>query len=139
LPLPASKIMSSGTQMLAGGVFLTIAAALLGEFRDFHPGAVSMAAWLSLLYLIVAGSIIGFTAYLWLIHHESPTKVGTYAYVNPVVAVLIGYFIGGESLGSRTILGSLLVLVSVVVITAAKARKPAPAVRAQGVTAASRS
>jgi len=127
VPLPASKTMSSGTQMLAGGFFLTIAAALLGEFRDFHPRAVTMEAWLSLVYLIVAGSIIGFTAYLWLIHHESPTKVGTYAYVNPVVAVLIGYFVGGEALGSRTLLGTLLVLVSVVLITLSKAPKPAPA------------
>src|SRR5712671_1947601 len=88
LPLPASKVMSSGAQMLAGGVFLALTAAALGEFRNFHPLAVSRGAWLSLLYLIVAGSIIGFTAYVWLIHHESPTKVGTYAYVNPVVAVL---------------------------------------------------
>jgi drug/metabolite transporter (DMT)-like permease len=68
----------------------------------------------------VAGYIIGFTAYVWLIHHESPTKVGTYAYVNPVVAVLVGYFFGGEPLGTRTLLGTLLVLVSVVVITTAK-------------------
>jgi drug/metabolite transporter (DMT)-like permease len=74
-----------------------------------------------LLYLIVAGSIIAFTAYVWLIHHESPTKVGTYAYVNPVVAVLVGYFLGGESLGLRTILGTLFVLTSVVVITSTKA------------------
>jgi drug/metabolite transporter (DMT)-like permease len=136
VPLPASKTMSSSAQMLSGGFFLTIAAALLGEFRDFHPRAVTTQAWLSLLYLIVAGSIIGFTAYLWLIHHESPTKVGTYAYINPVVAVLIGYFMGGESLGSRTILGTLLVLISVVVITTGKARKLAPAVQNQGVTAA---
>jgi drug/metabolite transporter (DMT)-like permease len=67
--------------------------------------------------LIVAGSIVGFTAYVWLIHHESPTKVGTYAYVNPVVAVLVGYFLGGEAIGPRTIVGTLLVLVSVGVIT----------------------
>src|ERR1700730_2056635 len=66
LPLPPSKVMSSGAQMLAGGIFLTLAAAALGEFRNFHPGTVSRAAWLSLLYLIVAGSIIGFTAYVWL-------------------------------------------------------------------------
>ena len=92
LPLPSSKVMSSGAQMLAGGVLLSFAAAALGEFRYFHPEAVSRAAWLSLLYLIVAGSIIGFTAYVWLIHHESPTKVGTYAYVNPVVAVLSATF-----------------------------------------------
>ncbi|MGA2879879.1 MAG: EamA family transporter [Bryobacteraceae bacterium] len=117
LTLPPSKVMSSGAQMLAGGVLLALTAAALGEFRNFHPFAVSRGAWLALLYLIVAGSIVGFTAYVWLIHHESPTKVGTYAYVNPVVAVLVGYFLGGETLGLRTILGTLLVLVSVLVIT----------------------
>jgi drug/metabolite transporter (DMT)-like permease len=126
LPLPSSKIMSSGAQMLAGGVLLTIAAGMLGEFRTFHPAAVSRGVWFSLVYLIVAGSIIGFTAYLWLLHHESPTKVGTYAYVNPVVAVLLGYFLGGEPLGVRTILGTLFVLISVVVITTTPASKPAP-------------
>jgi drug/metabolite transporter (DMT)-like permease len=126
LPLPSSKIMSSGAQMLAGGVLLTIAAGMLGEFRTFHPAAVSRGVWFSLVYLIVAGSIIGFTAYLWLLHHESPTKVGTYAYVNPVVAVLLGYFLGSEPLGVRTILGTLFVLISVVVITTTPASKPAP-------------
>jgi drug/metabolite transporter (DMT)-like permease len=124
LPLPPSKVMSSGAQMLVGGVFLSLAAAALGEFRNFHPWMVSRAAWLSLVYLIVAGSIIGFTAYVWLIHHESPTKVGTYAYVNPVVAVLVGYFLGGEALGLRTILGTLFVLISVVVLTTTRAPKP---------------
>ena len=124
LPLPDSKVMSSGAQMLAGGVFLTLTAAALGEFRNFHPSAVSRGAWLALLYLIVAGSIIGFTAYVWLIHHESPTKVGTYAYVNPVVAVLVGYFLGGEALGLRTILGTVFVLISVLVITTTPAKKP---------------
>ena len=102
---------------------MAVAAAVLGEFHNFHPGAVSREAWLALLYLIVAGSIIAFTAYVWLIHHESPTKVGTYAYVNPVVAVLVGYFFGGESLGLRMILGTLLVLISVVVITTTPAKK----------------
>ena len=109
--------------MLAGGVFLALTSAALGEFRNFHPWTVSRGAWLALLYLIVAGSIIGFTAYVWLLHHESPTKVGTYAYVNPVVAVLVGYFLGGEALGMRTILGTLLVLISVVVITTTRAGK----------------
>src|SRR5580700_7977499 len=109
LPLPASKTMSSGAQMFAGGMFLGLTSVGLGEFRNFHPSNVSRGAWLSLLYLIVAGSIMGFTAYVWLLHHESPTKVGTYAYVNPVVAVLVGYFLGGEALGLRTILGSLFV------------------------------
>ena len=125
LPLPESKVMSSGAQMLSGGIFLTLTAAAFGEFHNFHPSAVSRGAWLALLYLIVAGSIIGFTAYVWLVHHESPTKVSTYAYVNPVVAVVLGYFLGGEALGTRTIVGTLLVLVSVVVITTTPAKKPA--------------
>jgi drug/metabolite transporter (DMT)-like permease len=124
LQLPPSKVMSSGAQMLAGGVFLTLAAAAVGEFRGFHPWAISRAAWFSLLYLIVAGSIIGYTAYVWLIHHESPTKVGTYAYVNPIVAVLVGYFLGGETLDLRTILGTLFVLASVMMITVKRTEKP---------------
>jgi drug/metabolite transporter (DMT)-like permease len=123
LPLPAAKAMSSAAQMLTGGILLTLTAALLGEFRGFHIQAVSRAAWLALAYLIVAGSIVAFTAYVWLIHHESPTKVGTYAYVNPVVAVLVGYFLGGEAIGPRTILGTILVLVSVIVITTTPSKK----------------
>jgi drug/metabolite transporter (DMT)-like permease len=129
LPLPPSKLMSSAAQMLTGGVLLTILAAALGEFHNFHPAVVSRAVWLSLLYLIVAGSIIGFTAYVWLLHHESPTKVGAYAYVNPIVAVLVGYFLGGEELTARTILGSLCILVSVIVITTMPAKRPAAAAR----------
>jgi drug/metabolite transporter (DMT)-like permease len=117
LPLPASKPMSAGIQMLAGGVFLLLAAGLLGEFPSFAPAEVSRGAWFALAYLIVAGSIVGFTAYIWLLHHESPTKVGTYAYVNPVVAVIIGYFLGGETVGPRTIAGTALILISVIVIT----------------------
>ena len=131
LPLPSSKVMSSGAQMLTGGILLTVAAGAFGEFRNFHPGAVSREVWFALLYLIVAGSIIGFTAYVWLIHHESPTKVGTYAYVNPIVAVLVGYFLGGEELTTRTILGTLLVLISVIVITTTPANKPAETLLAE--------
>ncbi len=119
LALPSAKAMSSGAQMLAGGVLLLLTAALLGEFHGFHPQAVTIKAWFALVYLIVAGSIVAFTAYIWLLHHESPTKVGTYGYVNPVVAVLLGYFFAGEAIGSRTIVGAALILVSVVAITMA--------------------
>lgn len=123
LPLPAAKTMSSGAQMLAGGIFLTGAAAVLGEFRGFHFQAVSRTAWFALAYLVVAGSIIAFTAYVWLIHHESPTKVGTFAYVNPAVAVFVGYFLGGERIGLRTLAGTVFVLVSVILITTEPASK----------------
>jgi drug/metabolite transporter (DMT)-like permease len=135
LALPPSKAMSAGAQMLTGGVMLIIAATAWGEFRHFHPAQVSRAAWWSLLYLIVAGSIVGFTAYVWLIHHESPTKVGTYAYVNPLVAVLVGYFLGGETLGAQTILGTLFVLISVLMITTTgMKKKPVPVLEPEGTS-----
>ncbi|MGD0481379.1 MAG: EamA family transporter [Terracidiphilus sp.] len=127
LPLPASKVMSSGAQMLAGGVMLVAVSAARGEWRGFHLLAVSGSAWIALVYLVFAGSIAGFTAYVWLLHHESPTKVGTYAYVNPVVAVIIGYFLGGELLGARTVLGGTFVLASVVTIASMRTRTPAVA------------
>jgi drug/metabolite transporter (DMT)-like permease len=117
IPLPESKPMSAAAQMIAGGAQLLILAAATGEFARFRPHSVSRIAWLALIYLIVAGSIVGFTAYVWLLHYESPTRVGTYAYVNPVVAVFLGYFVGGEALGRRTVLGTLLILASVITIT----------------------
>lgn len=122
LPLPKSKMVSSAAQMFLGGLLLAAGSMVLGEFPKFHPTAVSGAVWWSLAYLIVAGSLIGFTAYVWLIHHQSPTKVGTYAYVNPAVAVLLGYFFASEPLGLRAVLGTACVLVSVVLITLT--RKP---------------
>jgi drug/metabolite transporter (DMT)-like permease len=124
LPLPESKAVSSGTQMLGGGLMLAVAATAFGEWPRFHPSQVSMGAWLALAYLTVAGSILGFTAYLWLIHHESPTRVGTYAYVNPVVAVALGHWFAGEELHMRTVVGTLLVLASVVAIMTG--RRPSP-------------
>ena len=128
LPLPASKPMSAAAQMLTGGAQLFVLTAVSGEFRGFRVQAVSWNAWFALVYLIIAGSIVGFTAYVWLLHYESPTKVGTYAYVNPVVAVALGYFVGGEAVGPRTLLGTLLVLVSVIAITTT----PKPVLTAHG-------
>jgi drug/metabolite transporter (DMT)-like permease len=126
LELPPSKVVSSGAQMLAGGIMLFAVSAAFGEFGRFDVRRVSSGAWWALAYLVVVGSIIGFTAYLWLLHHQSPTKVGTYAYVNPLVAVVVGYFLGGEELGMRTIVGTALVIVSVVMITTARKQATAP-------------
>jgi drug/metabolite transporter (DMT)-like permease len=130
LVLPASKPMSAAAQMLAGGIQLLVLAALTGELKGFRVQSVSLTAWFALLYLIVAGSIVGFTAYIWLLHYESPTKVGTYAYVNPVVAVVVGYFFGAESIGLRTLFGTLLILLSVITISTL------PSKRATGQVAA---
>jgi drug/metabolite transporter (DMT)-like permease len=123
LPLPPSKVLSAGAQMLVGGAMLAVISAALGDMRGFHASAISGKAWFALVYLIVMGSIVGFTAYVWLISHESPTKVGTYAYVNPLVAVLLGYFVAGEPLGLRTVLGTVLVLASVLLITLGKLKR----------------
>jgi drug/metabolite transporter (DMT)-like permease len=117
IPLPVSKPMSAAAQMLTGGTQLFVLAAVTGEFGGFKVQTVSWNAWFALVYLIIFGSIMGFTAYVWLLHHESPSKVATYAYVNPVVAVALGYLIGGEVVGSRALLGTLLILVSVITIT----------------------
>ena len=128
LVLPQSKAMSAAAQMLTGGVMLLALAATAGEFGRFHVQTISGKAWFSLVYLIVAGSIISYTAYVWLLHYESPTKVGTYAYVNPVVAVILGSALGGEVIGRRTLLGMALILVSVVAITTMKARQAIPTI-----------
>jgi drug/metabolite transporter (DMT)-like permease len=126
LKLPAAKSMSSAAQMLSGGIQLLLLAAVAGEFSIFSPRSISSSAWFSLGYLIVAGSIVAFTAYVWLLHYESPTRVGTYAYVNPVVAVILGAALGGEVIGRRTVLGTVLILLGVVAVTTAKARQKRP-------------
>jgi drug/metabolite transporter (DMT)-like permease len=132
LPLPASKIMSAGAQMLLGGALLGVLAVALGEAHELHLRAITAAGWASLAYLIVAGSIIAFTAFTWLIQHVSPTRVGTYAYVNPVVAVLIGYFLGGEALDRRTIVGTVCVLASVLIMSTGRAVKAPRAASSDG-------
>jgi len=116
LPLPSSKAMSSGVQMLLGGIMLVLAALGLRETATFHPTSVRPVAWLALAYLIIMGSVVAFTAYVWLNHRISPTRVGTYAYVNPVVAVLLGHTLGHEPLGARTAVGTILVLLSVAAV-----------------------
>ena len=137
LPMPGSKVVSSGAQMLAGGVFLTVISCVLGEYRNFHAGSVSRGAWIALVYLIVAGSIIAFTAYVWLLHHESPTKVGTYAYVNPVVAVFLGWLVLHEAIDRYILMGSAIIVASVIMVTSAKVTNKTvpeelPAVEAAG-------
>lgn len=114
MALPESKVLSSGAQMMCGGALLLACAFFAGELTP--PPRISLRAALSLGYLIVAGSLVAFTAYMWLLGRMSPTKVASYAYVNPVVALAIGHWGGGEALTSRTLIGSGLVLASVFLI-----------------------
>jgi drug/metabolite transporter (DMT)-like permease len=113
--LPDSKVTSAGAQMAVGGALLLLFSVLTGEW---HPAPhISGRAAAAIAYLIVAGSIVAFTAYLWLLGRMPATTVTSYAYVNPVVALLLGHFIGNEELALRTLIGAALVLASVLLIT----------------------
>jgi drug/metabolite transporter (DMT)-like permease len=121
LDLPEAKTVAAGLEMLLGGVLLLTAAAFAGEYAHVQPP--SFTAISSLIYLIVAGSILAFTSYLYLLSRMPASSVASYAYVNPVVALLIGASIGHESIGSRTLFGTGLVLLSVLLILTLPARE----------------
>ena len=111
---PASKILTAGTQMALGGLMLLFCSWLAGELTPWPH--ISAKAANALLYLIVAGSIVAFTAYTWLLARMPATIVSSYAYVNPVVALAIGYWLGKEALNRNIVIGTALVLVSVLLI-----------------------
>ncbi len=116
-PAPASPLLGTGTKMLAGGVALGIMSVLAGEPAGFHVAAVSGRSLIALGYLIVFGAIVGFTAYVWLLRNTSLAKASTYAYVNPVVAVLLGWLILGEPLTARILLATAIIVTAVILIS----------------------
>jgi drug/metabolite transporter (DMT)-like permease len=124
--LPGSALMTTGTQMLVGSLGLLAVSGLLGEWAQFDPAAVSRQSWISLLYLIVFGSLIAFSAYAWLLRHAPVSLVATYAYVNPVVAVLLGSWLAGEALDARILLAALIIIGSVVLINTVARSPKAP-------------
>jgi drug/metabolite transporter (DMT)-like permease len=131
-PLPRAPLLGSGMQQLAGaGVILTVALAT-GAFGGFHPSDVSGASWLGLVWLILAGSFVGFSAYLWLLRNVRTSLVGTYAYVNPIVAVFLGWLILDETLPLRVVLAAAIVLSSVALIVSAGGTKRTDSGRDQG-------
>jgi drug/metabolite transporter (DMT)-like permease len=124
--LPGSALMATGTEMLVGSLGLFFVSAVSGELRSFDPTAVSQQSWLGLVYLIVFGSLIGFTCYGWLLRNAPISLVATYAYVNPVVAVFLGSWLADEPLNTRIILAALVIVGSVVLVTRAPQGKRAP-------------
>ena len=124
--LPESGLLTTGMEMLGGGVLLLVVGALSGEFSDLDIHHVSKASGVGLLYLITFGSLIGFTSYIWLLDKVSPARLGTYAYVNPVVAVLLGWAIAGETLSVRTGVAAAIVICAVALITSARSATAAP-------------
>ncbi|HJQ20699.1 MAG TPA: EamA family transporter [Gemmatimonadaceae bacterium] len=114
---PDSPLMTTALQMLAGGVAFIVLAAALGEFRGFALANVTLRSFLGWGYLVTFGSLLGFTAYIYLLGAVSPAKAGTYAYVNPVVAVFLGWLIAGEPIGARTLIAAAIILAGVAIIT----------------------
>jgi drug/metabolite transporter (DMT)-like permease len=116
VPAPDSPLLAAAMWMLSGGVLLWALGALTGQAARLDPGAVSTRSALSLAYLIVYGSLMGYTAYFWLLRVSTPTRVASYAYVQPVVAMFLGWAVGGESLNPRMFAASAVVVASVVLI-----------------------
>ncbi len=116
-PVPKSALQTAGMQMFAGGLVLLFVSLISGELLKFNIAEVSRNSWFGLLYLIVFGSIIGYTAYSWLLKNAQPTKVATYAYVNPVIAVFLGWLIAGETFTTQMLVGAGVIVSSVVLIT----------------------
>jgi drug/metabolite transporter (DMT)-like permease len=118
--LPDSGLLTTGMEMLGGGALLLIVGVLSGEASRFDVHHISRASTVGLLYLITFGSLLGFTSYIWLLDKVSPARLGTYAYVNPIVAVLLGWAIAGESLSARTAIAAAIVICAVALITTAR-------------------
>ena len=116
-PAPRSAIQTAGMQMLAGGAMLLITSIVLGDWRSVDLAAISARSIYALIYLILFGAVLGFTAYSWLLKNANPPIVATYAYVNPVIAVILGWLILGEGFTGQMLLGAGVVVGSVALIT----------------------
>ena len=123
--LPSSTLLATSMEMIGGGALLFAAAAAAGEWRGFSIAAVSTRSLLSLAYLVVAGSLLGFTAYIFLLGATTPARVSTYAYVNPVVAVLLGWLLAGEAVTPRTLVAAAVIVAAVALIIRHGARRAA--------------
>jgi drug/metabolite transporter (DMT)-like permease len=124
--MPSSAMLGVAMQSLAGGVILLIAALLFGEFHRLHLGAISLRSWLALGYLVVFGSGIGLSAYIYILHKSTAARVATYAFVNPVAALFLGWLILGETISLRTVIAAAVILTAVILVITAPHRAPAP-------------
>jgi drug/metabolite transporter (DMT)-like permease len=129
-PATASIFLTSGLQMLLGGAACLLVSAIAGEFHGFSWHAVTARSWFGFVYLIAMGSMVGFSAFAWLVRLWPPQRLATYTYVNPIVALLLGAAIAGETLTAREILATALILAAVAVVLTGKkpAAAPGPAI-----------
>ena len=114
--LPRDPYLNASLTMIAGAVLLFLTAGITGEFGGFHPSKISLRSGLSLGYLILFGSVIAYSAYMWLLEHRSPTLVATHTFVNPVVAVMLGWLLASEALGLRTIVAGALIIAAIMFV-----------------------
>jgi drug/metabolite transporter (DMT)-like permease len=119
----ASPFLTAAQQMLCGGLLLLLAGIVTGELRSFDPRSISTLSLGSFIYLVIIGAVVGYTAYIWLLRHCDPAKVATYAYVNPIVAVLLGAAFAGETLSVRVLIAGALIIGSVAVVITAQQLK----------------
>jgi drug/metabolite transporter (DMT)-like permease len=121
-PLPSNHLLGTGMEQLAGGLMLLAVGAAVGEIGSFDPATVTTASLLGLAFLVVFGSLVAFTAYVWLLNHVAVTTVATYAYVNPVVAVALGVAFHDETLSLRSLLAAALIIGAVVAMVSGRPR-----------------
>jgi len=119
--LPRSPLITGGLQLLSGGVMLILASFMLGEWSAFTFSQVTIRSWLGLAYLVLFGSIITFSAYTWLLTITSATRISTHTFINPVVAVIIGWAFGGEALTVEMLIATVLIVISVYLVLFRKA------------------
>jgi len=115
--LPASTLLATGVQMLTGGTTLLLAGLAFGEGHRFVLAQVSRESAIAFAYLLFVGSLVGYSAYTYLVAHTTPARLGTYSYVNPVVAVLLGWAIAGEAIGARTVLAMAVIVLAVMILS----------------------
>jgi drug/metabolite transporter (DMT)-like permease len=123
-PLPRSLLLGAGMQTLCGGTVLFLFAIVRGDLHQVHLSTVTLRSWLALLYLIIFGSALGYSAYVYILKHSTATRVATYAFVNPVVALFLGWFLAGEPLSLRTLLASGIILTAVLLVITAPHKLP---------------
>jgi drug/metabolite transporter (DMT)-like permease len=122
----SSNAVNAGWQMFAAGVAFVPASLISGEWVQFHPAEVPMSSWMGVVYLVTMGSLVGYSAFVWLLQVRPATQVSTHAYVNPVVAVLLGVFFAGERMSPLQLAGLAVILVSVLLINLSKDRSGLP-------------
>jgi drug/metabolite transporter (DMT)-like permease len=122
--LPSSALLGAAMQGLCGGIILWVAGVFAGELHGLHLAAVSTRSWVALGYLVFFGSMMGFTAYVYVLKNSTATRVATYAFVNPVVALLLGWLLAGESITLRTALAAAVILAAVLLVITAPHRQP---------------